>query len=361
MRIVQLVSQTTVGGAESFGFVLSRELARRGHEVLLLANRANGPLFEREKPAGLTTRALPRTSRLDPRILSFLVGSIRHFRPDLVHSHNFSANTWARFLGLLFPRLAIVCHDHSGRKLAQGAGRDLIDRLLYRRCRAVFAVSEELGAHLRDRHLVPEKILRVLPNGIDIAAFTPPPGITRRATDAVCVASLTPVKNHEGLLHAWRDVARELPEARLILVGDGPLRDDLKRQAGELGIEDRVRFAGFQKDVRELLWGSSIFVLPSHREAMPLALLEAMASGLACVVSEVGEMPSILKGGTYGRLVPPGDTAALTAALRELLADPPLAVELGQRARDEVRSRYSLEACVDEIETAYNRARPTAP
>ena len=140
MRVVQLIAQNTIGGAETVGYTISVELARRGHDVLLLANRDNGPLFERERPSNMQVKAIDRKSRLDPRILSFLIGSIKEFRPDILHSHNFESNTWARSLGFLFPGLPVICHDHSGRKSNQPTHRIWIDRLLFRRCAAVFAV-----------------------------------------------------------------------------------------------------------------------------------------------------------------------------------------------------------------------------
>lgn len=357
MRILQLIPQTVIGGAEGFGFTLSAELARRGHEVLLLSNRANGPLFTREHPPGLRTEALRRTTRLDPRILTFLIGAILRFRPHVIHAHNFEANTWARCLGLLFPRLIVVCHDHSGRKARQRRHRVWMDRILFRRCAAVFAVSAELGDLLRTRHRVPDRVLRVLPNGIDVQGYTRPAAAGGPAGGIVCVASLSKVKNHAVLLDAFARVRAACPGARLTLVGDGPLRADLEAQAERLGIRAAVEFAGVRPDVRPFLWGASVFVLASEREAMPLSILEAMAAGLACVASAVGEIPAIFGGGAAGVLVPPGDTDALAGALVHLLRDSAARDAIAHAGRARVEEHYSLRACVDTIEAAYRAAR----
>src|SRR5690606_12823755 len=110
VRIFQLISQTVIGGAESFGHTLACELALRRHAVRLLANRANGPLLERTCPAEFSTDALRRSSRLDPSILRFLLRHLREFRPQVLHAHNFGANSWARVLGMFFPEMVVVCH-----------------------------------------------------------------------------------------------------------------------------------------------------------------------------------------------------------------------------------------------------------
>lgn len=350
MRILQLISQTTIGGAEIFGCTLGVELARRGHEVLLLANRENGPLFDRERPANMQVRALNRTSRLDPRILSHLIGSIRRFRPDILHSHNFEANTWARVLGLLFPRLIVICHEHSGRKIRQPLHRIWLDRLLFSRCAAIFVVNEELADLLRCRHRVPERILHIVPNGIDTERYTLPQDWSRDSQRVVCVANLTDVKNHRGLLQAWREVLVEHPKAHLVLVGDGALRHELEEQALAEGTHAKVTFTGLLADVRPELWSASLFVLFSHREALPLSILEAMAARLVCVASEVGGIGDVLIDGVTGRLVPPGDVSALVQALKELLSTPERREAMADRAHLEVLQKYGLSACVDRIE-----------
>lgn len=354
MRVLQLISQTRLGGAEIFAYTLSRELTLRGHEVTLLANRSNGPLFDLERPEGMRVQALHRTSRWDPGIVGFLIGSILRFRPHVLHSHNFEANTWARALGLLFPHLTVICHDHSGRKIHQPRHRIWIDRLLFRRCAAIFVVSDELGILLRRRHRVPARLVRVLPNGIDAASFRPPFGHSRHPLGVVCVASLTEVKNHSGILRAWREVVRAHPGARLTLVGDGPLRAALEAQARDEGSASSVVFAGLQNDVRPVLWANSALVLFSHREALPLSLLEGMAAGLACVAPSIGGIPQVLRDGDSGRLVAPGDEPALAQALIDLLGNPESLRMMTLAAQEDVAERFGLRTCIDRIEQTYN-------
>jgi len=178
----------------------------------------------------------------------------------------------------------------------------------------------------------------------------------RNWKEAVCVASLTEVKNHAGLIEAWTEVVSAHPTATLTLVGDGPLREALEAQVRDGGIESNVKFVGLQSDVRPYLHRAGLFVLPSFREAMPLSLLEAMATGIPAVASEVGAVPEIVRQGMTGRLVPPGEPAPLAKALIELLADPGSLKKQGLRAREEVSREFSLRARVDAIEEGYQVA-----
>ena len=357
MRIVQLVSQTVLGGAETYGYNLASGLAERGHEVLFLANRSNGPLLEKPRPEALRVDALARRSRLDPSILTFLVGHLREFRPEVLHAHNFGANSWARTLGLLFPRMAVICHVHAGRMVtSQRTDRAWIDRVLFRRADLVLGLNEEMMAYLTGRLRVPRERALLLPNGIDMERFSPPPDGTRDPLEVVCVASLTDVKNHVCLIDAWSRVARKVPGARLTLVGDGPLRGELEAQAEALGVSGSVTFAGLQSDVLPFYRRAAIFTLTSHREALPLSLLEAMATGAVPVASQVGGIPEVLEDGRTGFLVPPGDVEAVAARLTERLVDLEGTARIGRAARRSVEGRYGLGAALDRLEVAYGKA-----
>ncbi len=382
MKIVQLVTQTVLGGAETYGYALGCQLAARGHDVHVLANRLNGPLFERPRPDNLQVDALVRESRLDPRILSFLVGHLRRIRPDVLHAHNFGANTWARALGYFFPDMAVVCHVHAGRMVtSQPAHRAFIDRTLFRRADLVIGLNQEMMDYLRGRLAVPESRSMFLANGIDMDRFSPPQA-PRGAGEVVCVASLTDVKNHKTLLDAWKIVVDRVGGApgsapgtgpgtgpgsdstpgegvnglRLTLVGDGVLRPELEAQVASLGIADTVEFAGLQADVLPFFQRASVFVLPSLREALPLSLLEAMATGGVPVASNVGGIPEVVDEGRTGFLVEPGDAETLAARIHDLVTQPDRTREMASAARESVAGTYGLSAIVDQLEKQYEAA-----
>jgi glycosyltransferase involved in cell wall biosynthesis len=354
MRVLQIISQTFIGGAESFAYSICAELARRDHQVLLLANRLNGPLFEKPRPPGMEVRVLDRHSRLDPKIVPFIAGAIREFRPDVFHSHNFETNTWARTIACFFPNLPVVCHEHSGKKARQSFDRIWMDRLLYPRASAAIVCTPQLEQLMHERYHVPKERLHYLPNGIEVDLYTPDGTVERDPMGVVCVAALTPVKNHAGLLRAWRTVVSSHPRARLTLVGEGELKAKIVEQVRTLGLVENVILTGMQRDVRPYLWGAGTFVLFSHTEGGPISLLEAMAAELACVAPAVGEIPSMLGDGAAGRLVPLEDEAALARTLMDLLESPGERASIARRGREDVVAKYSVGRCVDVIERIYS-------
>src|SRR5262249_3445877 len=156
-----------------------------------------------------------------------------------------------------------------------------------------------------------------------------------RACVVTSVARLAAQKGLDVLLAAIADMPAD--DIRVWLAGDGPERTALEAPAVRLDVADRVGFLGRRDDVRDLLEATDVFVLPSRTETTPIALLEAMAAGRACVATDVGDCGSMLDGGHAGRVVGPGDARALAAALGELAADEALRARLGVAARERAR------------------------
>ena len=154
------------------------------------------------------------------------------------------------------------------------------------------------------------------------------------------------------LLRAFATVAGVVPDAELLLAGDGPLRDTLAAQATDLGIASRVRFLGVRDDVPIVLRASDVYALTSISEAASLTLLEAMACRLPVVVTNVGGNPEIVQHGRHGFLVPRGDHTATAKAILELLQNPARAQDMGEAGYAEVSARYRLE---DTIDAYYDR------
>jgi L-malate glycosyltransferase len=172
----------------------------------------------------------------------------------------------------------------------------------------------------------------------------------------ICVARFHRVKDHAMLLHAFAEVAASRPDVDLLLAGDGPLRSDLERMAGELGISARVRFLGVRDDVAALLQAADVFALTSVSEAASITLLEAMGSGLPVVVTNVGGNPEIVIDGEHGYLVARGDAGAAAQRLGELLDDEARAHAMGEAGRNRVRDEFQLDRTVSEYYRRYAAA-----
>ena len=236
----------------------------------------------------------------------------------------------------------------------RSAAHRAAQQLSYRFAHRIITNSEAVGLGLRRQGYGPDRLV-VIPNGLDTSRFRPIArcgGIRRIGT----LARLHPVKGLDILLEAVALVRRDLPDVEALIIGDGPERAALERRIAALGLSDRVRLVGHREDVPAALAGLDLFVLPSRSEAFPNALMEAMASALPVVATEVGGVPEIVDHGYTGLLVPPGQPDRLADAIRELAAQPERARTFGRRARAEVIRRYSFDRMVARFEALYLEA-----
>jgi glycosyltransferase involved in cell wall biosynthesis len=192
---------------------------------------------------------------------------------------------------------------------------------------------------------VPAHKIAVIPNGLDLEVHQ------RRSTERLprrvaVVANLRPGKGHDTLIDAAVEVLRCQPDATFEVIGDGSEREHLIAQADRRQVRRAFTFAGQRDDVPARLADADIFVLPSRSEALPNAVLEAMAAGLPVVASDVGGIPELISHDRTGLLVPPGDTAALAGALLRVMNETGLAPRLGEAARVAVETRYSFDRMV---------------
>ena len=231
-----------------------------------------------------------------------------------------------------------------------------MERFVAHRADRVISVSEHDRQSGVEAGLLPPDRTASIPNGIAVGPAAQGSRLTQRSADAaevLIVGRLVPQKGIPVLLEAARTVLRSHPRARFTLAGDGPLRLELEAQAKRLGISQQVRFLGTVRDTPELLARCDLFVLPSLWEGMPLSLLEAMAAGRPAVATAVSGSAELILDEETGLLVPPGDAAALAAAMARLLEDPATAEAMGTRARDRVRREFSLERMVESTHTLY--------
>ncbi len=217
------------------------------------------------------------------------------------------------------------------------------------------AVAHAHARYLIQQEKLPAEKVFVVPNGVDTQRFVPgraAEGLRDQlqlAPDAPVVgivAALRPEKNHEGFLELARLVARQVPAARFLVVGDGPRRRELEQLARQLELDDRVQFLGSRSDVDQLLRLMDVVVLTSHVEAAPVTILEAMACGRPFVAPAVGSIPELIADGRTGYVVPPGQIDQQAERVVQVLQDRQLAQRLGQAARERAVRHYSLEAMV---------------
>jgi glycosyltransferase involved in cell wall biosynthesis len=280
-------------------------------------------------------------------------------RADVLHVHSAKAG----FLGRLAAftrgkRRACVFTPHGWSFwAADGAEGRLyvgLERLAARWCRTIVALSDdERLAGLAAGVGRPEQY-RVIPNGVRLERFAVPRAPERGRI--VMVGRLAPPKRPDLALRAFAVVRSRLPQARLDVVGDGPLRPEAERLATELGVEDAVRFLGERDDVPALLARAECALLASDYESSPLTVVEAMAAGVAVVATDAGGTVELVRPGRTGLLAARGDADGLAAALAEAMADPARALELGAEGRRVAGAELSLEGMVDRLVRLYEDA-----
>lgn len=374
MRIAYLVTAFGLGGAETQVILLAREMRARGHDVVVvrLRNRPDAlvaQLHDNRLPT--LSLGLDRHWQVLPALWRARAWA-RAWRPDVVHSHMVHANIFARLLRLIAPVPRLVCTAHSADE--GGASRMWAYRLTDRLADLTTSVAPHAVAAMLARGGAPPGRVMCVPSGIDARRFRPDPAAGERLRAGLgltghrvflAVGNLLPPKDYPTLVRAFAEVHRRRPEARLLVAGDGPLRDDIAALIRSLGLGAAVRLLGVQDDIPALINASDGLVMSSRWEGLPTALLEAMACAKPVITTEFGGAAALV--GAAGAVVPPGDPPALAAAILRLAADRDAggaeALAMGTAGRALIERDYAIEAVCDRWEAIYRSAdrRPPAP
>jgi glycosyltransferase involved in cell wall biosynthesis len=358
----------------------------RYRAVVAYFNDEPGPLPTKLRSLGVELVHIRCPDGLNLQVLRGIGGLVRRLRPDVIHCYNPRTMLYgglvARALGVratLGSLSAFACLTPDGdyrflpQKLFSTSRRNrLRNRFCCRLVGAVVTVSPTLGRNFCRYNGVDAGRLRVVSYGVDADRFqrvTPDQiaDFRRRQNlppDAIVVASvgrLVEQKDYPTQLRAFARAAAQDPRLVMLLVGDGPLRGELERLAGELGVAQRVRFAGHCDDVPTVLRAIDVFVLASKFEPYGVAILEAKAAGVAIVATRVNELPEILSEDlgdrATGLLVPPEDPGAMGQAFLRLASDAAARRALGARAAREALEKHSLQGAIDAYQGLYDEMR----
>jgi glycosyltransferase involved in cell wall biosynthesis len=358
----------STGGAEMQAGLLSRSLLAAGHHVRILTPRLDRsrPVNETIDGVAVERIAYPRVRIVGAVLLALkfawrLVATRNQY--DAIHIH--TAKNLATVAGLLRPllRRPIIVKisgawEFEGGILDPKLRRDPIVRMrnaCIRRIDYVQCISAYTGKMLRQAGY-PERRIRMIPNAVDLGRFRNPLRVGVRVEPVVLfVGRVQPVKGLDVLIDAWAKVRRLVPEARLIIAGDGAILPQLRERAAERGVADSVHFPGrvTQLEAAAMYEQADVYVQPSHLEGLPNSVLEAMASGLPIVATRVSGNEDLVVDHANGRLVPAGNPDALATALTELLRDPELIKRMGTESRRLVEEQHAVPAVLSLLTRAY--------
>lgn len=364
MRLLIVDSGTVPNGALNWTARAARQLARRGHAVDL-ACRPQSALIPLLRDSPVCLHALPMRHSADLSSVLALARCLRALRPDAALLQGSRAIRLAGAALLLRPTPTVARMG-----IGRGLKRSPYDRWVYRHRVSHFlvnarAVERELAAD----PCVGEGRVSTIYNGVDPEWFCKAapgarcpvtgsgwaPGTGHRAPVLVCVARLTADKGHRDLIEALPALVSRFPRLSLVLAGEGPLRETLAEQAASLGVAEHVRFLGHVADVRSVLAAADVFVLPSYREGLPNAALEAMAMEVPVVATDTDGTAEAVLDGKTGYLVRPGDPEGLGRAVARVLEDDGARAALVHGARRLVRDRFDTERAADELEALLRR------
>lgn len=366
MRILQLINRRQRRGAEVFAAELADALALRGHDVLLagIYPPQGTPLVPEH--AGYTDLNADTGSRLSLGTLRRVASLVAQFEPDIVQANGSdtlkytalprksSRGRWR----LVYRNISIAS------RWLRGSLHRAWNRALVARVDHVVAVSETSARDFAGTYALPADRISVIPQAVRIPRQRVNAAMRHRLAELagvpptspilVHVGSFSPEKNHAWMLEAFGDVAGDFPAAHLVLLGDGPLREDIRARREELGLADRVHLLGSRTDASELVAGADVLLLPSLVEGLPGVVLEAAAHGVPAVASDVGGVCEVVRDGETGLLFRSGDRDGFLAAVTSLLADADRRQALGAAARALVEAEYDLDDAVARYETLYH-------
>ncbi|WP_334178687.1 glycosyltransferase [Pseudoxanthomonas sp.] len=367
LGIVHVIDSLEFGGLERVVADLAIAQAAHGHAVSIFSlcdTEGFRPLLAE---AGVPVTIGHKRGGADPRLIRLLRASLLDRSVDVVHTHNFVPSYYAvtatRF-ALRRPAVVNTCHNMGGR-LGNRRLRWLYQWSL-KHSQKIAMVGTKVRDHLLARDLVPAAKSGTVMNGIPVDHFQHSSiartqvrdelGIAPDALVVGTVGRLVELKNQRLLLEAVAGLLPSRPDTRVILAGDGPLRDTLQAFAGQLGLQDAVVFTGPRKDIPRLLSAFDVFALPSRTEGLSIALLEACAAGLPLVATRVGGNDEIVQENHTGLLIPPDDVNALRTALSRLLHDPGERLRMGARAREWVLEHGSIDVMRKNYDALYASA-----
>ena len=355
LRVLYLRSVLDLYGVTKVIFQLAAELRDRGHTIVFASD--NDDDFKRQlEEKGISHYTLPLKPDRKSLVSFFtclvrIAHIVKRERIDIIHSHHRWSSFICFFVSKIFkvPLITTYHGIHSGKQFLTLWGNRVI------------SVSEDASKHLVEYFGVDPRRIKVIQNGIKMDDFEGPEielkknmaSHSTRPPTIANIARLSPEKDHGSLFLAMKMVLKKHPDARLLLVGKGPLEDELRGQVQDLGIAQNIEFVGEVSDIRQVLRRVDFLVLCSLTEGFPMGVLEALASAKPVVATSVGAIPKVVLDGQTGCLVPPENPEKLASAMDFMLTDMARARRMGENGRSLVQREFDIRHTALQTEKEY--------
>lgn len=350
-----------IGGIQNFVINLINRIDKIQFRCTLINYIYSEPLIQKIPPEHGRVVCLNKKPGLDVAFIKTLYDVLKQVKPDIIQTHNWGTLIEGRFAGALAGSKRFI-HAERG-TLNTNFSNIAIQHLVWRYMSKVLCVSEAHKNEIIQSLRFPGSKIFPIRNGVDIEKFKPDPharenfrremGLQRNHLCIGTVGYLRPVKNQILLIRACSAICKKYPFVRVCLIGDGAEKENLKTACLEFGIERQVLFCGARNDIPSVLNGFDLFVLPSLNEGMPNAVLEAMATGLPVLASNVGGTPEVVEDQQTGMLFPNDHKEILEKHLETLICDSEKRKIFGQNGLHRVAQLFSLNKMVQEYENLY--------
>lgn len=359
--ILYLSTSSGPGGAERVISNLSASLDPARYRAILCLFRP-GWIQEHTENRGVRTYVIPTQGMFDWRWVLRVKRLLKDEHVDLIHAHEFDANVQGTFVAAL-SGVPLVATVHGKNYFWEKLRRRLAYQWVSRNATMV-AVSENLKQFIVEKVGVDSGHVKVVYNGVDLLPHCGPDDIDQcrkeldlPTSDQIVgvVGNLYPVKGHQYLIAAIPAVLAKCPNTTFIFAGRGQLEGELKEQAHQLGVAQKVRFLGLRQDIPRILAVLHAFVLPSLSEGLSMAILEAMVAGKPVIATDVGGNPELVEDSETGYLVPSQNSQALADRLISLLMNRDRALQFGKVGQLRAQGQFSLRTMVREYQAIYDQ------
>ncbi|OGW84162.1 MAG: hypothetical protein A2987_00410 [Omnitrophica bacterium RIFCSPLOWO2_01_FULL_45_10] len=362
-RILHLTTGSKIAGAEKLLIGISKKHDKSRFELIFCTLKKRGDLHDEIEKLGQKCYSLEYSNIFClPMAILKLVHLIKRNKIDILHTHLFHASVLGQFVARFNNKVITVMTRHYSNVLYLYGTKSqrFLDRCSSSWARHVIAISAGVRKALVDLEGVRPGKITVIHNGVEMPDDYPDKVNASRIRNEFfikegekvvgAIGSLHPRKGHRYLIEA---ISKNNSNIKLMIVGEGALKTELKRLSEELGIKDRVIFTGYRRDIDDLISSMDIVVHPSIEEGFGLAILEAMALGKIVVATDVGGIPEIINNGETGILVPCANADILAKTLSFLIERPDLSKTISEKGKKSVEKHFSIVKMVGEYENLY--------
>lgn len=366
LKILHLSAPTALAGAERvmLNYLHNYNASNVSVHVVSLLNfqRLDNPFTDAISSLEIPFDKIPIGNTSLFKQISQIINILKLNKINILHTHGYRADVTG-FVAARIAGIPIVSTVHGWTPISMKLrSYEALDRFFLKRFEKVICVSKPLFTQLLQQ-VTKTGCLVYVPNAVAVPDLsTTPRELARKKLGCkpselivLSAGRLSKEKGIDILLEAFANLSSSDKVFKLIIAGDGPLRSELQNLANNLGIHERVNFAGYVNDVSTYYAAADVFVMSSHTEGSPMALMEAMSWGLPVVATEVGGIPDIVQDGHNGCLVPPADAMLFRAALEKVLYNGAFALRLSEMARRTIINNFSIEMWVKKIELVYEQ------